>query len=73
MPVDIKSGPAGVDAPRDPAHRNGGTVDTTRVPQPHHDDRNLTDKGIAARVLLLGAIEAIEQDLEAVRQEHRPD
>jgi hypothetical protein len=36
------------------------------------DDRNLTDKGIAARVLLLGAIEAIERDLEAVRQEHRP-
>jgi hypothetical protein len=36
------------------------------------DDRNLTDKGIAARVLLLGAIEAIERDIEAVRQEHRP-
>jgi hypothetical protein len=29
MPVDIKSGPAGVEAPRDPAHRDrsGETVD----------------------------------------------
>jgi hypothetical protein len=37
------------------------------------DDRNLTDKGIAAREALLGEIEAIEQDLEAIKQEHRPD
>jgi hypothetical protein len=37
------------------------------------DDRNLTDKGIATREALLGEIEAIEQDLEAIKQEHRPD
>jgi hypothetical protein len=35
-----------------------------------NDDRNLTDEGIAAREVLLGEIEAIEQDLEAIRQEH---
>jgi len=35
-----------------------------------NDDRNLTDQGIAAREALLGEIEAIEQDLEAIRQEH---
>ena len=35
-----------------------------------HDDRRLTDQGIAAREALLGEIEAIEQDLEAIRQEH---
>jgi hypothetical protein len=34
------------------------------------DDRHLTDQGIAAREALLGEIEAIEQDLEAIRQEH---
>ena len=33
-------------------------------------DRHLTDQGIAAREALLGEIEAIEQDLEAIRQEH---
>ena len=37
-----------------------------------NDDRHLTDNGIAARQALLGEIEAIEQDLEAIRQEHRP-
>jgi hypothetical protein len=35
-----------------------------------NDDRHLTDQGIAARKALLEEIEAIEQDLEAVRQEH---
>jgi hypothetical protein len=35
-----------------------------------NDDRYLTDEGIAAREALLGEIEAIEQDLEAIRQEH---
>jgi hypothetical protein len=35
-----------------------------------NDDRHLTDEGIAAREALLGEIEAIEQDLEAIRQEH---
>jgi ribulose 1,5-bisphosphate carboxylase large subunit-like protein len=35
------------------------------------DDRNLTDEGLAAREVLLEEIEAIEQDPEAVRQEHR--
>jgi hypothetical protein len=34
------------------------------------DDRNLTDKGLAARQSLLGEIEEIERDLEAIRQEH---
>ena len=34
------------------------------------DDRHLTDQGIAAREALLGEIEAIEQDQEAIRQEH---
>ena len=33
-------------------------------------DRRLTDQGIAAREALLGEIEAIEQDLEAIRQAH---
>lgn len=36
------------------------------------DDGNLTDKGIAAREVLLREMEEIEQDLEAIRQEHRP-
>jgi hypothetical protein len=35
-----------------------------------NDDRYLTDQGIAAREALLEEIEAIEQDLEAIRQEH---
>ena len=35
-----------------------------------NDNRHLTDEGIAAREALLGEIEAIEQDLEAIRQEH---
>ena len=35
-----------------------------------NDDRHLTDEGIAAREALLGEIEAVEQDLEAIRQEH---
>ena len=35
-----------------------------------NDDRHLTDEGIGARKALLGEIEAIEQDLEAIRQEH---
>jgi hypothetical protein len=35
-----------------------------------NDDRHLTEEGIAAREALLGEIEAIEQDLEAIRQEH---
>jgi hypothetical protein len=34
------------------------------------DDRNLTDKGIAAREVLRRDLEAIERDAEAVRQEH---
>jgi hypothetical protein len=34
------------------------------------DDRNLTDKGIAARDEFLREREAIQQDLEAIRQEH---
>jgi hypothetical protein len=37
------------------------------------DDRHLTDKGIAAREGLLRELEVIEQDIEAVRQEHRID
>ncbi len=37
------------------------------------DDRHLTDQGIVAREALLGEIEAIEQDLEAIRQEHGLD
>ena len=37
-----------------------------------NDDRHLTDEGIAAREVLLGEIEAIEQDLEAISQEHTP-
>jgi hypothetical protein len=37
------------------------------------DDRYLTDEGIAARETLIGQIEAIEQDLEAIRQEHGLD
>jgi len=35
-----------------------------------NEDRHLTDQGIVAREALLGEIEAIEQDLEAIRQEH---
>jgi hypothetical protein len=35
-----------------------------------NDDRHLTEEGIAARKALLGEIEAIDQDLEAIRQEH---
>ena len=35
-----------------------------------NDKRHLTDEGIAAREALLGETEAIEQDLEAIRQEH---
>jgi hypothetical protein len=38
-----------------------------------NDDRHLTDQGIAAREALLEEIEAIEQDLEAIRQEHGLD
>ena len=34
------------------------------------DDRNLTGEGIATREDLLGELEAIELDLEAIRQEH---
>jgi hypothetical protein len=37
------------------------------------DDRNLTDDGMAAREVLLEEIEAIERDLEAIRQEHGLD
>jgi hypothetical protein len=36
-------------------------------------DRNLTDDGMAAREVLLEEIEAIERDLEAIRQEHGLD
>jgi hypothetical protein len=38
-----------------------------------NNDRHLTDEGIAARDVLLGEIEAIEQDLEVIRQEHGLD
>jgi hypothetical protein len=38
-----------------------------------NNDRHLTDEGIAARDVLLGEREAIEQDLEAIRQEHGLD
>ena len=38
-----------------------------------NDDRHLTDQGIAAREALLKEIEAIERDLEAIRQEHGLD
>jgi hypothetical protein len=37
------------------------------------DNRNLTDKGKAARWVLLGEIEEIGRDVEAIRQEHRLD
>jgi len=37
-----------------------------------NDDLHLTADGIAARQTLLREIEAIEQDLEAIRQEHWP-
>jgi translation initiation factor 2B subunit (eIF-2B alpha/beta/delta family) len=37
------------------------------------DDRNLTDDGMAAREVLREEIEAIERDLEAIRQEHGLD
>jgi predicted Holliday junction resolvase-like endonuclease len=35
-----------------------------------NDDRHLTEEGMAAREALLKEIEAVEQDLEAIRQEH---
>jgi hypothetical protein len=35
-----------------------------------NDDRHLTDEGIVAREVLLVELKAIEQDLEAIRQEH---
>ena len=35
------------------------------------DDHNLTEKGKAARERLLGELEEIERDREAVRQEYR--
>jgi hypothetical protein len=35
-----------------------------------NDYRHLTDEGIAAREALLGETEAVEHDLEAIRQEH---
>jgi hypothetical protein len=38
-----------------------------------NDDRHLTNQGMAARKVLLEEIEAIEQDLEAIRQEHGLD
>jgi len=38
-----------------------------------NNDRHLTDEGKAAREVLLGQIEAIERDLEAIRQEHGLD
>jgi hypothetical protein len=38
-----------------------------------NDDHHLTDEGIVAREVLLEEIEAIEQDLEAIRQEHGLD
>jgi hypothetical protein len=38
-----------------------------------NDDRHLTDEGRVAREVLLEEIEAIEQDLEAIRQEHGLD
>ena len=37
-----------------------------------NDDRHLTDEGIAAREVLLGEIEAIEQVLVAISQMHTP-
>jgi hypothetical protein len=38
-----------------------------------NDDLHLTDQGIAAREVLMEEIEAIEQDLEAIKQEHGLD
>ena len=38
-----------------------------------NNDRHLTDEGIVAREVLLEEIEAIEQDLETIRQEHGLD
>ena len=38
-----------------------------------NDDLHLTDQGIAVRESLMEEIEAIEQDLEAIKQEHRLD
>jgi hypothetical protein len=38
-----------------------------------NDDRHLTDQGIAAREALVGELREIEQDLEAIRQEHGLD
>jgi hypothetical protein len=35
-----------------------------------NDDSHLTEQGTAAREALLEEIEAIEQDLESIRQEH---
>jgi hypothetical protein len=37
------------------------------------DARNLTIEGIAAREVLVQEIEAVEQDLEAVKREHMLD
>lgn len=37
------------------------------------DDRHLTQRGIAAREDLYAELDKINQDLEAVRQEHRLD
>jgi hypothetical protein len=38
-----------------------------------NDDLHLTDQGIAAREALMEEIEAIEQYLEAIKQEHGLD
>ena len=38
-----------------------------------NDDLHLTDQGIAAREALMEEIEAIEQNLEAIKQEHGLD
>jgi hypothetical protein len=38
-----------------------------------NDDLHVTDQGIAAREALMEEIEAIEQDLEAIKQEHGLD
>jgi hypothetical protein len=35
-----------------------------------NDDRHLTEEGMVAREVLLKEIEEVEQDLEAIRQEH---
>lgn len=38
-----------------------------------NDTRTLTEKGVAEREFLGTELEAIEQDLEAVRREHKVD